>query len=253
VEELSLAGGKAHVAADRAELARAAAEAVASAARTAVAARGRFALALSGGSTPRDLYRLLAADPLTAAMPWPAVHLYWGDERCVPPDHVESNFRMVREALLDKVPIPAGNVHRIPAEDPDSERAAERYEAELRASFGLGPLELPRFDLVLLGLGLDGHTASLFPGTGAVAVSDRLCFALRVEKLATHRITLSLPVLNAARGVAFLAAGADKAEPLRALAAGARSADELPAGAVRPRDGELAFWLDREAASLLPR
>ncbi|MEP7008906.1 MAG: 6-phosphogluconolactonase [Acidobacteriota bacterium] len=251
------------IAADREELARTAAEQLVRSAARAVAARGRFSLALSGGSTPRDLYHLLAQEPLAAAMPWSGVHLFWGDERCVPPDHEESNFRMVREALLEaqldpnkRPSIPAENIHRIETELPDPAEAAARYEADLRAFFGLKGTEAPRFDLVLLGLGTDGHTASLFPGTGAVAISDRLCFALWVERLATWRITLSLPVFLAARSVAFLAAGIDKAEKIQAILgedAPRLPPDELPAAAVRPTMGELTWWLDRDAASRLAR
>lgn len=251
------------IANDRDELARVAAEQLARSAARAVAARGRFTLALAGGSTPRDLYHRLAEEPLLSAMPWSRVHLFWGDERSVPPDHAESNFRMVREALLDasvnvqhRPPIPAENIHRIATELPDPSEAAARYEADLRAFFGLKGTETPRFDLVLLGLGTDGHTASLFPGTGAVAISDRLCFSLWVERLATHRITLSLPVFLAARSVAFLAAGKDKAEKVAAILgedAPHLPADELPAAAVRPTMGELTWWLDRDAASRLAR
>jgi 6-phosphogluconolactonase len=250
------------IAKDRAELAQAAAEQLARSAARAVAARGRFTLALAGGSTPRDLYHRLAEEPLLSAMPWANVHLFWGDERCVPPDHEESNFRMVREALLEapsgkrRPPIPAENIHRIATELADPGEAAARYEADLRAFFGLKPAETPRFDLVLLGLGTDGHTASLFPGTGAVSIADRLCFSLWVERLASHRITLSLPVFLAARSVAFLAAGKDKAEKVEAILgedAPRRSADELPAAAVRPTMGELSWWLDRDAASRLAR
>ncbi len=247
------------IAADREELARVAAEQLARSAARAVAARGRFTLALAGGSTPRDLYHRLAQEPLSSAMPWSGVHLFWGDERCVPPENEESNFRMVREALLDvtpRPPIPAENIHRIATELPDPAEAAARYEADLRAFFGLEGAETPRFDLVLLGLGTDGHTASLFPGTGAVLISDRLCFSLWVERLATHRITLSLPVFLAARSVAFLAAGKDKAEKVAAILgedAPHLPADELPAAAVRPTMGELTWWLDRAAASRLAR
>jgi 6-phosphogluconolactonase len=247
------------IANDRDELARVAAEQLARFAARAVAARGRFTLALAGGSTPRDLYHRLAEEPLLSAMPWSGVHLFWGDERSVPPDHEESNFRMVREALLDaspRPPIPAENIHRIATELPDPAEAAARYEADLRAFFGLEGTETPRFDLVLLGLGTDGHTASLFPGTGAVSIADRLCFSLWVERLATHRVTLSLPVFLAARSVAFLAAGKDKAEKVAAILgedAPQLPADELPAAAVRPTMGELTWWLDRDAASRLAR
>ena len=261
MEELTKVGDRGAtrvmIAGDRAELARSAAEHVARSAARAVALRGKFSLALAGGSTPRDLYRLLAAEPLRGEIPWGGVHLFWGDERPVPPDHAESNYRMVREALLDGeggAPIPAGNVHRIAGERTDPADAAALYEAELREFFALRAGEMPRFDLVLLGLGADGHTASLFPGTGAVEISDRLCFSLWVERLATHRITLSLPIFLAARSVAFLVAGADKAEKVAAILgedAPPQAADELPAGAVRPSKGELSWWLDREAASRL--
>ncbi len=260
MEELTKVGERAAtrvmIANDREELARVAAEHLARAAARAVAARGRFTLVLAGGSTPRDLYHRLAEEPLFCAMPWDSVHLFWGDERSVPPDHAESNYRMVREALLDAVPIVAANVHRIASELADPAVAAARYEADLRAFFGVAPGAWPRFDLVLLGLGNDGHTASLFPGTGAVAVADRLCFALWVERLATHRITLSLPVFLAARSVAFLVAGADKALSVQAVLgdeAPRLPADELPAAAVRPTHGELTWWLDRDAASRLAR
>lgn len=251
------------IAADREELARTAAEQLVRSAARAVASRGRFTLALAGGSTPRDLYHRLAQEPLLSGMPWTDVHLFWGDERTVPPDHEESNFRMVREALLDspvdpqkRPPIPPENIHRIAAELPDPAEAAARYEADLREFFALKGGEVPRFDLVLLGLGTDGHTASLFPGTGAVSISDRLCFSLWVERLATHRITLALPVFLAARSVAFLVAGKDKAEMVEAILgeeAPRLSADELPAAAVRPTMGELTWWLDRDAASRLTR
>ncbi len=263
MEELTKVGDHAAtrvmIANDRQELARTAAEHLARSAARSVAARGRFTLALAGGSTPRDLYRILAAEPLAGAIPWSGVHLFWGDERPVPPDDEESNYRMVREALLDAdppPPIPAENIHRIATERADPAEAAARYQADLRGFFQLKGSEPPRFDLVLLGLGTDGHTASLFPGTGAVSVSDRLCFSLWVERLATHRITLSLPVFLAARSVAFLVAGKDKAEKVEAILgedAPHLSADELPAAAVRPTMGELTWWLDREAASRLAR
>lgn len=263
MEELTRVGDhgatRVMIANDRQELARTAAEHLARSAARAVAARGRFTLALAGGSTPRDLYHRLAEEPLASAMPWSGVHLFWGDERCVPPDHEESNYRMVREALLEtnpRPPIPAENVHRIATELGDPAAAAARYEADLRGFFELKGTEPPRFDLVLLGLGTDGHTASLFPGTGAVSISDRLCFSLWVERLAAHRITLSLPVFLAARSVAFLAAGKDKAEKVEAILgedAPHLPADELPAAAVRPAMGELTWWLDREAASRLAR
>ncbi len=242
------------IADDRRELAAGAAEQFARSAARAVSLRGRFTVALSGGSTPRDLYARLASEPLVNEIPWSGVHLFWGDERCVPPDHEESNYRMVRESLLEaprRPPIPRENVHRFATEIADPAEVATRYETELRTFFSLRGSEPPRFDLVLLGLGADGHTASLFPGTGAVAVADRLCFPLYVERLGVERLTLSLPVFLAARSVAFLVAGEDKAEKVAAILgedAPRVPADELPAAAVRPALGELTWWIDRAAA-----
>src|SRR4051812_25098685 len=180
-----------------AALMRATAEEIALAARQAAGERGRFAWALAGGSTPRSVYQLLASDFYRERMPWGAIHFFWGDERHVPPDHPDSNFRMAREAMLDRVPVPAENVHRIPAERPDAQRAAAEYEATLRSFFALASGEWPRFDLILLGLGKEGHTASLFPGGDAVR--ERLVVVPWVEAQKTFRITLTPPVLNQAR------------------------------------------------------
>ncbi|HEX3557275.1 MAG TPA: 6-phosphogluconolactonase [Thermoanaerobaculia bacterium] len=231
-----------------AELTSAAAEEVARRAEEAVRERGLFAWALSGGSTPRDLYRALASPPYRDRLPWSSVHVFWGDERHVPPDHPDSNFRMAREAMLDAVPLPAENVHRIRAEEPDAAVAAAAYEAELRAFFHLAPGEWPRFDLVLLGLGKDAHTASLFPGSPAVHESERLVVAPWVEAQSTFRITLTPPVLNHARLTAFLVSGDDKAEPLRAVLEGPRDPERYPAQIVA---GNRLWLVDRAAARLL--
>jgi 6-phosphogluconolactonase len=217
----------------------------------AVRERGSFSVALSGGSTPRGLYALLAREPFRAAIPWASCRFFWGDERHVPPDHPESNYRMARESLLSKVPVPESNVHRVPAELPDAGQAAERYEEVLRESFALEPGQPPRFDLVLLGLGPDGHTASLFPGTAALAEKRRLVVANRVEKLKTERITMTYPVLNNAANVVFVVSGRDKAEAVRGVLEENAGADPLPAALVRPARGELLWLLDAEAASLL--
>jgi 6-phosphogluconolactonase len=229
------------------ELMWAAAEEVVSRAEEAVRERGRFAWALSGGSTPRALFRLLAGPPQRERMPWSAAHVFWGDERHVPPDHPDSNFRMARESLLDAVPIPPGNIHRILAEEP-ADAAAADYEAELRAFFALAPGEWPRFDLVLLGLGKEAHTASLFPGGEAVRETRRLVVAPWVESQRTHRITLTPPVLNHARLVAFLVTGEDKAEALRAVLEGERDPDRYPAQIV---EGNRLWMVDEAAAQLL--
>ena len=230
------------------ELMQAAAEEVVRGAAAAVREHGRFTWALSGGSTPRDLYRLLASPLYRDRLPWSDIHVFWGDERHVPPGDADSNFRMAREAMLDAVPLPAANIHRIRAEEADAEVAAKAYETELRDFFHLKPGEWPRFDLILLGLGKDAHTASLFPGGEAVHERERMVVAPRVEAQNTFRITLTPPVLNNARLVAFLAAGDDKAEPLRAVLEGARDPSRYPAQIV---EGNRLWLVDRAAARLL--
>jgi 6-phosphogluconolactonase len=233
--------------ADGAALAHAAAEEFTHRAEEAIRARGRFSVALSGGSTPRRLFALLAdpAEPFRDRIDWRGVHLFWGDERHVPPDHPESNFRMAREALLDRIEIPAENVHRPRGEEPDAARAAALYEDELRAFFH----GAPRFDLVLLGLGADAHTASLFPGTGAVRERERWVVAPWVEKLETFRLTLTPAVLDRAAAVIFLVQGDEKADALRAVLAGERDPERFPAQVVELRDGEILWLVDRAAAS----
>lgn len=242
------------IVADGGEIARAAAEEVTRLAGEAVSARGRFTFVLSGGSTPRSLFTLLA-DPHESfrdRIAWNAVHVFWGDERCVPPDHPDSNYRMARESLLDHVPIPAANVHRIAAENPDAAEAAALYDNELGAFFSSGS-ELPRFDLILLGLGPDGHTASLFPGNAAVHETQRRVIAPFVEKFGTHRITLTAPVLNHAAEVIFLVSGAEKSSALRAVLEGERQVDLYPAQIIQPDDGTLVWLVDNAAAQGLTR
>lgn len=240
--------------ADGEALARAAAEEFTRRAEAAVRDHARFSVALSGGSTPRRLYRLLAdpAQPFRDRIDWSATHVFWGDERHVPPDHPDSNYRMVREALLDLVPIPAGNVHRMRGEESDAARAASSYEAELRAFFSDAP-EQPRFDLVLSGLGADAHTASLFPGSAAVRERERWVVASWVEKLASWRITLTPAVFDRAAAVIFLVQGEDKADALRAVLEGERDPDRYPAQVVRPENGELLWLIDDAAANRLRR
>jgi 6-phosphogluconolactonase len=236
---------------DASALMRAAADEIVSAAGRAVAERSRFAWALAGGSTPRDLYRLLAGDEYRGRLPWNAIHFFWGDERHVPPDHPDSNFRMAREAMLDAVPAPPGNIHRVPAEEPDARRAAAEYESTLRSFFHLGEGEWPRFDLILLGLGKDGHTASLFPGGDAIFERERLVVAPWVEAQKTFRITLTPPVLNHARRAMFLVSGAEKAEALHAVLEGARQPERYPAQVVEGGEGNVSWRVDRAAAGLL--
>lgn len=232
------------------ELFAVAAEEVVHATHEAVAARGRFTVALSGGSTPRSLFTLLATNA-RSTLPWDHMFFFWGDERHVPPTDAESNYRMAEEAMLSKIPVAAGNVFRIPAENSDAAAAAEAYEQTLRKFFALEPGAFPHFDLILLGMGPDGHTASLFPGTAALQEKSRLVVANWVDKFKTSRITLTLPVLNAARSVAFLVSGTDKAEALRAVLEGDAAGESYPSKLVRPSDGKLIWLVDRAAASAL--
>jgi 6-phosphogluconolactonase len=176
---------------------------------------------------------------------------FWGDERHVPPTDPDNNYRMVEEAMLSKIPVAAGNVFRIKTENPDAAAAAEDYEQTLRKFFALEPGQFPRFDLILLGMGPDGHTASLFPGTTALQEKSRLVVANWVEKMKTHRITLTLPVLNAARCVTFLVSGTDKAPALKAVLEADVPAEQYPAKLVKPSDGKLIWLIDRAAASQL--
>jgi 6-phosphogluconolactonase len=209
----------------------------------AAATTGRFAVALSGGSTPRRLYELLATAEFRGRMPWATTHLFWGDERFVPPDHPDSNFRMADEALIRRVPIPAANVHAIPTDGTPAD-AARRYEQTLRAYYGAAQLDpaRPLFDAMLLGLGPEGHTASLFPGTAALA--ERNAWVLSVIGAKPQaRITLTYPALESSRAVAFLVAGAEKRDILRRVRSGEAG---LPAAGLRPQ-GEL-WWLTDEAA-----
>jgi 6-phosphogluconolactonase len=230
------------------DLFQAAAEEVIRSATDAVAQRGRFTIALSGGSTPRNLYTLIAANASTT-LPWDQMFFFWGDERHVPPDSPDSNYRMAKEALLSKIPIPAANIFPIPAENPDASAAAETYEQTLQKFFAVAPGEFPRFDLILLGMGPDGHTASLFPETAALQEKSRLVVANWVEKLGSSRITFTLPLLNAARCVAFLVSGADKAAALHEVLEGNAPAEKYPSRLVQPRDGKLIWFVDRAAAS----
>ncbi|HEX7314223.1 MAG TPA: 6-phosphogluconolactonase [Pyrinomonadaceae bacterium] len=233
---------------DAESVARAAAARVAELAREAIGARGLFTVALSGGSTPRRVYDLLAGEEFREGIDWPNVHVFFGDERMVPPDHAESNYRMANEALLSRVAVPPENVHRIDGLG-DAAANASAYERDMRGLFG--DAEWPRLDLVLLGMGDDGHTASLFPETDALN-ERRLWVAPNwVEKLGAWRVTLTAPVINAARHVAFLVNGAAKAERLREVLKGERDPARLPSQFIHPDEGVLEWFVDREAASKL--
>lgn len=210
----------------------------------------RFSLVLSGGSTPNAVYQLLAQPPVRASLPWERIHLFWGDERYVPADHPESNFRMAREALIDHVPIPASNVHRINTDLPADEAAAV-YQQELHRFFTEQGSDIPQFDLVLLGLGEDGHTASLFPNTAALEEAERWVVANDVPQLSTTRLTLTFPVINQAKQVAFLVGGEAKAAMVAQVLGNQHEGAPLPSQRVQPGSGQLIWLLDQGAASLL--
>ena len=236
------------------DLAREAASEFVRLANDSVRESGRFAVVLSGGSTPKALYSLLAGDAsFRSEMPWDRTHFFWGDERHVPPDHPDSNYRMAKEAMLAKVPVPVTNVHRIKSELADAHQAASEYEQTLREFFGLAPGQFPRFDLVLLGMGPDGHTASLFPGTDALRDETHLVVANWVPKFGSFRITLTLPVLNNAARVLFLVSGAEKAPVLRAVLGNESGPEKYPAQLVRPTNGRLIWLVTKDAAGRLER
>jgi 6-phosphogluconolactonase len=230
------------------ELFSAAAEEVVHLGNQAVADRGRFTIALSGGSTPKGLYNLLATNARTM-LPWDRMYFFWGDERHVPPTDPDSNYRMAHEAMLSKVPVPAGNIYRMPAENPDAAAVAQEYESTLKRFFQTETGQFPHFDLILLGMGPDGHTASLFPGTAGLKERSRWVIANWVEKLKTSRLSLTLSILNAARYAAFLVSGTDKAPALKSVLEGNVPGEQYPAKLVQPADGKLIWFLDRAAAS----
>lgn len=234
---------------DAEEVARAAAAAVAAAAREAVVERGRFTLVLAGGDTPKRLYERLAADP---GIDWLRVEFFWGDERPVPPDHPESNFGMARAALLEPLGIDPNRVHRIEAERGDLDAVAREYQEELARVTGSargGPP--PRLDLVLLGIGADGHTASLFPYTAALSESRRWVVANDVPRLSTRRITVTFPLIEQARAVLVSVSGESKAAILAEVLEGPRDPERLPAQRIRARAGRVDYFVDVSAASHL--
>lgn len=231
---------------DVAEIAERACERVLAAARAAIEERGAFRIALSGGSTPQHLHRRLAEREREAEVArW---HVFFGDERCVPPEHPDSNYGAARDAWLARSRIPAAQIHRMRGEIAPPV-AAEQYESELRESFATR--EVPRFDVILLGLGADGHTASLFPGSSALSEARRLVASTRVDELDAYRITLTLRVINATRCASFLVAGEDKARALRSALHSGGEPEPLPAARVQPWDGGLVWLVDRAAASKL--
>jgi len=231
------------------ELFRAAAKEFCAIGSRAIQEHGRFSVALSGGSTPRGLHEELVIN-FASALPWKDVFFFWGDERHVPPDFPESNFRMANETLLSKLPIPASNIFRMPGELPDANQGAALYEERLREFFHPAPGKFPRFDFILLGMGPDGHTASLFPGTKALQENERFVVGNWVEQHSTYRITFTYPVLNAAANVMFLiSGGGHKAEMVKKALQD--PAANLPCQGVQPAEGKLMWYLDQQAASKL--
>ncbi|MDA0739747.1 MAG: 6-phosphogluconolactonase [Nitrospirae bacterium] len=239
---------------DAQSLMKAAAEHVVEQASLAIKARKRFTIALAGGSTPKSLYRLLASPEYRTCLEWENIKFFWGDERHVTPNHDESNYRMAYEAMLLPLAIPEHHIHRIHGELPKAEEAAEQYEKVLRTAFKCTGSQIPQFDLILLGMGTDGHTASLFPGTDAVHESTRWVAAPWVEKFQTFRITITPVLLSQARQTTFLIAGREKSEVLHDVLEGPFQPDFLPSQVIKPTTGHLAWFLDREAAhDLSPR
>ncbi len=237
---------------DHAHLAQLAAEHFADRVAQAVGKRGRARVAISGGNTPKDTFSLLSAEPFKDRIAWDKLELFFVDERAVGPDDPDSNYRMTREHLLSRVPIAPENVHRIEGER-DPQEAAALYESAIRAAFRLEGAEAPRFDLVWLGLGDDGHTASLFPHTEGVHELGRIAFANHVPQKDTWRISLSAPVLNEGLDVVFLVSGEPKAGPLERVLFGERDVEQTPAQLILPTNGTLTFLIDPRAAAKLPK
>ena len=241
-----------------AEVAQEAARRFVSQATSSIAANGRFSVALSGGNTPRVLYGLLAGPPYVSQLDWQHIFIFFGDERCVPPDHPDSNYRMAQESFLSKVAIPQDNVYRMRGEA-DPAVAAEEYTTVLQKFFGLShvggpsPENYPRLDLILLGMGPDGHTASLFPGTAALQERSKPVTVNYVPKLDANRLTLTAPALNRAVQILFVVEGDSKAQPLHEVLEGEYQPQVYPSQLVRPTQGRLTFLVDQQAAAQLKK
>lgn len=230
------------------ELIHSCAERIAELTRAIQKSKGYFAIALSGGSTPRPLYELLATPPISYKIPWNFGYFFMVDERCVPETSNESNFKMIFESMLSKVPVLDTNIFSVQFQDVDPERAADDYEERVKEAFKLEEGKFPRFDIVLLGLGDDGHTASLFPGTDALKEKSRIVVANYVDKFSHHRITLTQPAINNASHIYFLVSGQSKSEIVSDVVCGKQS---YPANLIHPNNGELEWYLDKDAASRL--
>ena len=240
------------VLADAEQVAQEAAQRISNIAEETLKHQGEFRIVLSGGSTPRRLYEILSESPFRSRMPWGRIRFFWGDERAVGPDHPDSNYHMAQNALLGKLSLPPANIFRMHGESPDAGAAAREYEGRIREHFGLGPHSPPpRFNLVLLGMGADGHTASLFPGTQALSETKSWVTANSVPKLGTHRLTLTPVILNEAAWILFLVTGSDKAKTLAEVLEGPLDSERLPSQLIRPEAGKLLWLLDQAAAACL--
>jgi 6-phosphogluconolactonase len=237
-----------------AEIASQASHEVARISAEAVAKRGVFSIALAGGSTPKMLYALLAEHPtLRNSLPWDKMQVFFGDERHVGPGHADSNFQMATDAMLSKVPLQPQQIHRIKGEYPDAAQAAKEYEDEIRRTFALETGEFPRFDLMLLGMGNEGHTLSLFPGTKALHDTQHIVTRNWVGKLYTERITLTAPAANAAANIMFMVTGSDKACALKAVLEGPYEPEQLPDQKIQPTNGSMSWLIDAAAGSMLSK
>lgn len=236
---------------DGGQLSVAAAEYIVRVAQESIATHGRFTIALSGGSTPRKLYAMLADEPYRGQIDWALTEIFWSDERCVSPDDEESNYHLAQQVMLSKLPLAASQIHRVPADEPDREAASLAYTQEMRRVFGTDGV--PHFDLIQLGMGPEGHTASLFPHQASLKEQQRLVMSVTVPKPPPPRLTFTPPLLNAAVHTLFLVTGPDKSEAVQAVLEKPYQPDEYPAQIIRPTEGEVTWMLDTAAASLLTK
>ncbi len=218
-------------------------------AQEAIATHGRFSMALSGGSTPKKLYRLLAEEPYRSQIDWALVEIFWSDERCVPPDSDESNYLLAQQAMLNTLPLASKQIHRMPADMEDRDAAALTYTREMQITFGTDGV--PAFDLIQLGMGPEGHTASLFPHQSSLHEQQRLVMPVSVPKPPPPRLTFTPRILNAALHILFLVTGAEKADAVQAVLEGAYQPDEYPAQLIKPLKGEVTWMFDQAAANKL--
>lgn len=243
--------GTINVAVDKPTLFEGTAKLISDAARAAIARSGRFALVLTGGSTPKGLYELLASDEWRSRIEWSKVHLFWGDERFVPATDPQSNYGMAKAALIDHLQLPSANIHRIITENTTPESCANAYEEDIRTFFKAPPGVFPSFDFVLNGMGSNCHVLSLFPGRPTIHEKSRLVISDYIPEVSMDRITMTAPLVNAAREVVMLVAGKDKAKALQEVLDGPVNVDEKPAQLINPKHGPLIWMVDQDAAAQL--